>query len=150
MRAGLLMTVVKWGKVELFNRVVNDSNFDDQRSPALVQQAFQLGLKLAGNTKQFDVKLIELLLQHNANPADVFISDLFRLVGPTNPDGVVDDAFGYLASLAHAREVDIHRAGVSGLGARRAPAHLARLAVLAQHAETRRLHLGRDRGRPPR
>ena len=101
-RAGLLMTVVKWGKEELFNRVVNDSNFADQRSPALVQQAFQLGLKLAGNTKQFDVKLIELLLQQNANPADVFISDLFRLVGPTNPDGVVDDAFGYLASLAHA------------------------------------------------
>ena len=101
-RAGLLMTVVKWGKEELFNRVVNDSNFADQRSPALVQQAFQLGLKLAGNTKQFDVKLIELLLQNKANPADVFMSDLFRLVGPTNPDGVVDDAFGYLASLAHA------------------------------------------------
>ena len=98
----MLMTVVKWGKVELFNRVVDDSKFADQRSPALVQQAFQLGLKLAGNTKQFDVKLIELLLQQNANPADVFISDLFRLVGPTNPDGVVDDAFGYLASLAHA------------------------------------------------
>ena len=87
LRAGLLMTVVKWGKVELFEKVVNDSNFADQRSPALVQQvyawhtlgihvhrsrclqalesptsssppsqAFQLGLKLAGNTKQFDVK----------------------------------------------------------------------------------------------
>ena len=100
-RAGLLMTVVKWGKVELFNRVVDDSNFEDQRSPALVQQAFQLGLKLAGNKKDFDVKLIELLLQHNANPADVFMSDLFRLVGPGNPNGVVDDAFGYLASLEH-------------------------------------------------
>ena len=95
------MTVVKWGKVELFNRVVDDSNFEDQRSPALVQQAFQLGLKLAGNKKDFDVKLIELLLQHNANPADVFMSDLFRLVGPGNPNGVVDDAFGYLASLEH-------------------------------------------------
>ena len=65
-------------------------------------QAFQLGLKLAGNTKQFDVKvcsysalyanwihtathtlhthlqLIELLLQRKANPADVFVSDLFK------------------------------------------------------------------------
>ena len=132
LRAGLLMTVVKWGKVDLFERVVQDKNFADQISPALVQQvyarhtlgvhvhrsrclpplesrtcpspppqAFQLALKLAGNTKQFDVKacthmiaytksvrashtlhahlqLIEKLLKLNAKTEDVFVSDLFR------------------------------------------------------------------------
>ena len=40
MRAGLLMTVVKWGKVDLFERVVEDKNFADQISPALVQQVY--------------------------------------------------------------------------------------------------------------
>ena len=67
LRAGLLMTVVKWGKVELFNRVVDDSKFADQRSPALVQQAFQLGLKLAGNTKQFDVKACTHMIAYDHN-----------------------------------------------------------------------------------
>ena len=40
LRAGLLMTVVKWGKVDLFERVVEDKNFADQISPALVQQVY--------------------------------------------------------------------------------------------------------------
>ena len=40
LRAGLLMTVVKWGKVDLFERVVQDKNFADQISPALVQQVY--------------------------------------------------------------------------------------------------------------
>ena len=72
-------------------------------------QAFQLGLKLAVNAKQFDVKvcshnalhtqrihatahalhthlqLIELLLQRKANSADVFMSDLFRWAQAFSP-----------------------------------------------------------------
>ena len=98
LRAGLLMTVVKWGKVDLFERVVQDKNFADQISPALVQQvyarhtlgvhvhrsrclpplesptcpspppqAFQLSLKLAGNTKQFDVKACTHMTAYDHN-----------------------------------------------------------------------------------
>ena len=46
-RAGLLTTVVKWGRVELFKRIVEDKYFADQISPALVQQVYTHGINLA-------------------------------------------------------------------------------------------------------
>ena len=92
---GLLKTVVNWGKSDLVGKLLQDKSLIEQRSPQLVQQAFQLALKLAGVTKQFEVQLIDHLLTHGANPANVYISDLFKL----GPEGVKEDVFGYLGTL---------------------------------------------------
>ena len=87
---GLLQLVVQWGRVDIAQSVFHDPTLLAQRQPTQVQRAFQQGLKHALEPN-FDLKLIELLMDKGAKAADVYIPDLFELEGK--------DAFGLFKDM---------------------------------------------------
>ena len=75
---GLLQLVAQWGRVDVLRDVLKDPELLAQRQPMQVQMAFQGALEHALEPK-FDVGLIELLMEHGAKAADVYLPALFAL-----------------------------------------------------------------------
>ena len=75
---GLLQLVAQWGRVDVLKDVLKDPELLAQRQPMQVQMAFQGALEHALEPK-FDVGLIELLMEHGAKAADVYLPALFVL-----------------------------------------------------------------------
>ena len=65
---GLLQLVAQWGRVDVLKDVLKDPALLAQRQPMQVQMAFQGALEHALEPK-FDVRLIELLMEHGAKAA---------------------------------------------------------------------------------
>ncbi len=75
---GLLQLVAQWGRVDVLQDVLKDPELLAQRQPMQVQMAFQGALEHALEPK-FDVRLIELLMEHGAKADDVYLPALFVL-----------------------------------------------------------------------
>lgn len=75
---GLLQLVAQWGRVDVLQDVLKDPELLAQRQPMQVQMAFQGALEHALEPK-FDLGLIELLMEHGAKAADVYLPALFAL-----------------------------------------------------------------------
>ena len=75
---GLLQLVAQCGRVDLLQDVLKDPELLAQRQPMQVQMAFQGALEHALEPK-FDLGLIELLMEHGAKAADVYLPALFAL-----------------------------------------------------------------------
>ena len=89
---GLLQLVAQWGRVDVLKDVLKDPELLAQRKPMQVQMAFQGALEHALEPT-FDVGLIELLMDHGAKAADVYLPALF---------GLKQDKFGLFDEI-HAR-----------------------------------------------
>lgn len=86
---GLLQLVVRWGRSDIAQLVLNDKELVDQRQNVHVQRAFQDALERA-NERWFDLALIDLLLDHGAEAEAIYLPDLFDMRC---------DSFGYCSEL---------------------------------------------------
>ena len=77
---GLLQSVAQWGRVDVLEDVLKDPKLLAQRLPMQVQMAFQGALQHAIEPN-FDLGLIELLMETGAKAADVYMPALFDLKG---------------------------------------------------------------------
>jgi hypothetical protein len=93
-RPGLLQLVAQWGRVDILEGVLKDPELLAQRQPMQVQMAFQGALEHAIEPN-FDLKLIELLMETGAKAADVYLPALFDLKER--------DLFGLFADIQHRR-----------------------------------------------
>ena len=91
---GLLQLVAQWGRVDVLEDVLKDQNLLAQRQPMQVQMAFQGALEHAIEPN-FDLGLIELLMERGAKAADVYLPALFDLKGR--------DYFGLFNDIQHRR-----------------------------------------------
>ena len=93
-RPGLLTLVAQWGRVDILDGVLKDPELLAQRQPMQVQMAFQGALEHAIEPN-FDLGLIELLMETGAKAADVYLPALFNLKGR--------DLFGLFVDIQHRR-----------------------------------------------
>ena len=91
---GLLQLVAQWGRVDVLEDVLKDPDLLAQRQPMQVQMAFQGALEHAIEPN-FDLGLIELLMETGAKAADVYLPALFDLKGR--------DRFGLFTEIQHRR-----------------------------------------------
>ena len=110
---GLLQLVVRWGRDDIAQLVFQDEELKDQRQPRHVQRAFQDALERAMEPS-FDPSLVETLLSHGAEAANIFLPDLFK--------NIRNDSFGFCQELrdkrydSRARKASAGRGGGGGSG----------------------------------
>ena len=93
-RPGLLQLVAQWGRVDILEFVLKNQELLAQRQPMQVQMAFQGALEHVIEPN-FDLKLIELLMETGAKAADVYLPALFDFKGR--------DLFGLFADIRMGR-----------------------------------------------
>ena len=94
-RPGLLQLVAQWGRVDILEGVLKDPELLAQRQPMQVQMALEGALKHAIEPN-FDLGLIELLMETGAKAADVYLPALFNHLKGR-------DLFGLFADIQHQR-----------------------------------------------
>ena len=87
---GLLQMVVRWGRTDMVQMVLQDEHFRDQRQPKHVQRSFQDALERSMEPS-FDVSLVQTLLEHGAEAAGVCMPRLFT--------SVQHESFGFCKDL---------------------------------------------------
>ena len=90
-RPGLLQLVVRWGRNDIAQMVLNDKELADQRQATHVQRALQDALERAKEVSFDAQSLVDLLIEHGAEAAGIFLPDLFR--------NMRNDSFGFCDEL---------------------------------------------------
>ena len=90
-RPGLLQLVVRWGRNDIAQMVLNDKELADQRQATHVQRALQDALERAKEASFDAQSLVDLLIEHGAEAAGIFPPDLFR--------NMRNDSFGFCDEL---------------------------------------------------
>ena len=73
---GLVALVSRWGRHDVTERVLEDGDFFEHRTPRLLQDALQDAL-LRVTDPSYDVRIVELLLMHGAKVSEVHLAALF-------------------------------------------------------------------------
>ena len=90
-RPCLLQLVVRWGRADIVHEVLQDSELKDQRRQTEVQRALQDALERAMETSFDAQSVVETLMENGAEPACIFLPDLFR--------NQHNDSFGFCTEL---------------------------------------------------
>ena len=75
--ASLASIIVRWGRLDIAERVLHDAELVEQRSVAMIHPAFQEAMHLALSKRDFNVKLIDLLITNGACASECNLAKLF-------------------------------------------------------------------------
>ena len=99
----LASLVVRWGEVDVAERVLSDQELLDYRSPLLMQRAFQLAVGRACSDPLFNHELIALLRRYGCNLSDLDLAKIF--------DHGSADPFGLNADMRDRRDFLVQNPG---------------------------------------
>ena len=67
--ASLASILVRWGRIDVAKRVLRDPELLEHRTVMLMQPAFQQAMERASSERNFNVAILDLLLDHGCTPS---------------------------------------------------------------------------------
>ena len=77
--ASLASILVRWGRHDVAERVLRDPELLEQRSLMFMQPSFQQAMQRATSERNFNVELLDLLIDHGCTPAAVSLSQVLEM-----------------------------------------------------------------------